>query len=151
MDPGLIFWTGALLPTAGAVGCALAGWRSIRRGDVKRHRRYMNAAIVCIGVFLASYLFKVLFLGKEQLEQWSRGAVNLLWVHETFVLAMIVAGSVARVAARRLAPGSRPAAGADVRKRHRWAGRSAVVLSFFALATAAVVLVGMYQRSGGSP
>ncbi len=149
MDPKLIFWTGALLPTTGAVGCALVGWRAIRQGAVERHRRYMNAAIVCIAAFLLSYIFKVLFLGKEDFELWSAGELTLLRIHETFVLAMIVAGTVARVVARRLSPGRRPVAGPDVRKRHRWAGRSAVVLSLFALATAAMVLAGMYQR--GAP
>ncbi|MCX2818877.1 DUF420 domain-containing protein [Haladaptatus sp. F3-133] len=39
--------------------CILAGWRWIRRGEVKKHRTAMVSAVSLIIVFLVIYLFKI--------------------------------------------------------------------------------------------
>ena len=144
MDPKLAYWIGVLLNTSVVLGCALLGWREIRRGNVERHRRWMNTAVILIVLFLLSYPLKVIFLGKEQLDTWSPSAVLVLRIHETIVLVMVVAGTAARLLARRLAPGT--GAPPVVRRRHRRAGRTAVVALAFVLLTATWVLAGMYLR-----
>lgn len=149
MDPKLIYWTAAFGIMAAAVVAALAAWYFIRRGDVPRHRFLMNTAIVLVGVFLLSYVAKVLVLGKEDLDAWSREAVFTLYVHETIVLVMIVVGAAARLLARKLWPLPSPGGlETATRRRHRLAGRTAVGAAIFGLLTAAMVLAGMYVRAG---
>lgn len=46
-----------------AIVAIAAGWRSIRRGDVRRHRRAMLAAFLLFGSFLGLYLYKVALTG----------------------------------------------------------------------------------------
>lgn len=143
MDPKLIFWTLALLNTTALVVCGFLGWREIRRGNIERHRRWMHAAMFLVLVFLVSYVFKVVLLGKEDRQLWSSTSITILRIHETLVLVMILAGGAARFVARRF--GS-PKDAKDARKRHRLLGKTAVISSLFALLTAAMVLVGMYMR-----
>ena len=156
MDPKLIFWTAALVNFSLVVACAAAGWWSIRQRHLKRHKRLMHTAAALVGLFLAGYVLKVIFLGKENLELWSRADVWWLRIHETIVLIMLVAGVTARVLARRFRHGGRldpwrSAAGLErARARHRWAGRTAVVASLLACLTAAIVLAGMYARAAAS-
>jgi hypothetical protein len=104
----------------------------------------MTAAVVLVVAFVVSYVFKVVLLGKEELHLWSPASVRVLRVHETVVLVMVAAGGAARFLARRL---MRPATASAARPRHRWAGRTAVVAGLGALATATMVLVGMYLRA----
>lgn len=146
MDPKLFYWCAALANFAAVVAAALTGWRYIRRGDVARHRRWMNAAVALVALFLASYVAKVMVLGREPLETWSPAAVAVLRVHETIVAAMLVTGTAARVLARRLAPGAAFAA-PGLRRRHRWSGRTALLAGVFALVTATMILVGMFLRA----
>jgi uncharacterized membrane protein YozB (DUF420 family) len=146
VDVKLIFWCAALANFAAVVAAALTGWRHVRRGDVARHRRWMNAAAALVALFLASYAAKVIVLGREPLAAWSPAAVVVLRVHETIVAAMLVAGAAARLLARRLAPGAAPAA-PRLRRRHRWSGRTALVAGVFALVTATMILVGMFLRA----
>lgn len=42
-----------------AVAVIAVGWRAIRRGDVRRHRRAMVAGFLLFGTFLALYLYRV--------------------------------------------------------------------------------------------
>ncbi len=42
-----------------AIGTILAGWRSIRRGDVGTHRRLMIASFLLFAAFLLLYLYRV--------------------------------------------------------------------------------------------
>lgn len=144
MDPKLVYWTASLIVMSAAVASALRGWREVRRGRVERHRKWMSAAIALVLAFVVSYVFKVMLLGKEELHLWSPASVTVLKVHETIVLAMVAAGVAARFLARRLMA---PASAAAARGRHRWAGRTAIVAGVFALATASLVLVGMYLRA----
>lgn len=143
MDAKLVYWTAALIVMAAAVGSALQGWREVRRGRVERHRKWMTAAIFLVLAFVVSYVFKVILLGKEELDLWSPAAVTVLRIHETVVLVMVAAGAAARLLARRL---MRPATAGAARARHRRAGRTAIVAGLAALLTATMVLVGMYLR-----
>lgn len=49
----------------GAFVVIAAGWRSIRRGAVRRHRRAMLAGFLLFGTFLALYLYKVALTGPK--------------------------------------------------------------------------------------
>ncbi len=154
VDPRIVFWTGALANMALIVILALRGVRQIRRGEIAAHRRSMLTACVLVALFLGSYLLKRSVLGGEDLSVWSRPALVNLWVHESFVALMLVAGGTALVLGRRLARTRRvtgqahdpPADPARIR-RHRRAGWTAIVASFFGLATACGILAGMLTRS----
>jgi len=155
MDPKVVYWTCALLNMAGVVALALAGVRARRRGDIERHRRCMLAAAALVLLFLLSYPVKLVWLGREEMAQWSSGAVLILRIHETFIFLMLVAGGLAGWRARQLRrtrnatrdPGDPPAP-AGVARWHRRAGWTAVVSALLAFLAAAAVLAGMYQRAG---
>jgi uncharacterized membrane protein YozB (DUF420 family) len=154
MDPKLLFWCVALLDLGVVAGCAVAGVRAIRRGDVRVHRRCMLAASVLVAVFLAAYLLKVALLGKEDRSLWTRLDHTVLYVHESFVAAMLLGGAFALWRASRfrvhlgrsLTLPSRPLPG---RLQHRSAGWIAVVGAALAFATAGGVLAGMFVRASG--
>ena len=93
MDPKVLFWTGALVNMALIVTLALFGVRARRRGDIAQHRRLMLSGAGLVGFFLTSYVFKLTFLGREDMSLWSPYAVWVLRFHETCVLVMLVAGS----------------------------------------------------------
>jgi uncharacterized membrane protein YozB (DUF420 family) len=136
------------------VAFAARGVRAVRAGDVATHRRAMTIAGVLVGAFLGSYVLKRLVLGPEDLAVWSRAARVNLWVHESFVLTMLLAGITALVLGRRLARTRRvtgraedPAPGADALRRHRRFGWLAVACSGLGLVTACGILAGMFARS----
>ena len=52
----------AILNTTSA-GCALLGWRAIKRKAVERHKRFMIAAFVASCLFLTSYLTRIFLFG----------------------------------------------------------------------------------------
>lgn len=52
----------AILNTTSA-GCALLGWRAIKRKAVARHKRFMIAAFVASCLFLTSYLTRMSLFG----------------------------------------------------------------------------------------
>jgi uncharacterized membrane protein YozB (DUF420 family) len=156
LDPTLAYWSWALANFAGVVACAGLGVRGIRRRDVRTHRRYMLASAVLVGLFLLSYVVKVIFLGREDLGLWSAPSRAVLRIHETCIFVMLVAGATAGTRAwrfRRSLPTGLlpPPSEATQRGRlaHRRAGRVAVVASVLALATAALTLASMYARAGG--
>jgi uncharacterized membrane protein YozB (DUF420 family) len=137
------------------VACALAGVREVRAGRVREHQRRMIAAGSLVALFLVSYVFKVLALGREDRSGWSAGELAVLYLHETCVAVMLLAGGYAGVRAWRFraslganAPNPLPAAVAVERLQHRLGGRTAVVAAVFALLTAGAVLAGMYARAG---
>ncbi len=154
LETHLIYWTLALIDLALAVGLALAGWRLARRGEIARHRRLMNLALAAVGVFLASYLGKVLVLGREDLATWTPAAILTLRIHESIVAVMLVAGGGARWLAARhrerflASAGRGPVSPLPALARHRWLGRVAVVSAVLGLLSAGLVLVQMYQRAG---
>jgi uncharacterized membrane protein YozB (DUF420 family) len=160
MDANLLFWSGALLNMALIVGLAVHGVRCVRRGETARHARSMRAAGLLVGLFLVSYVLKLAVLGREDRESWSPAAVNLLRFHELCVLAMLVAGSAALLLGRRLRrsrafsrDAADPVAPPALVRRHRFAGRTALAGALLGVATAALVLAGMYTRAGllGAP
>ena len=153
MDAKVLYWTAALVDLGIVAGAALRGVARIRRGDVAGHRRSMLLAAWLVVAFLVSYVFKVAFLGHEDLSTWSAFYVQTLRLHETCVLAMLLAGAVALTRARRMR-GSRnvthdpadPPAPASTARWHRRAGWTGVVGALAGLATAGIVLSGMYAR-----
>jgi uncharacterized membrane protein YozB (DUF420 family) len=154
MDAKLLFWSGALLNMTVIAGLAVHGVRCARRGEIRRHARSMRAAALLVGLFLVSYVLKLAFLGREDLERWSPTAVWLLRFHELCVLAMLLAGGGALWLSRRLRrsrlftrEAADPAPPAHVVRRHRLAGRTALAGALLGAATAALVLLGMYERS----
>jgi uncharacterized membrane protein YozB (DUF420 family) len=156
MDPKLLYWTAALVNLGAVVACALVGWRRARRRELQAHRRSMLAGAWLVLGFLVSYVLKVLWLGREQLELWDPAYVRVLHVHELFVLLLLLCGSGALVQARRLGlprgPDSRPIGARELARglrAHRWLGRIGIASSIFGLLTAAYVLWGMYERAGG--
>jgi uncharacterized membrane protein YozB (DUF420 family) len=154
MDPKLLYWSLALANMAAVVAFAARGVRAVRAGDVAAHRRAMTLAGVLVATFLGSYVVKRLVLGPENLAVWSQAARVNLWVHESFVLVMLIAGGVAFTLGRRLARTRRvtgraedPAASAAAMRRHRRLGWVAVACSGLGLATACGILAGMFGRS----
>lgn len=156
MDPKLIFWTLALADLGALAALALMGVGFARRGEIARHRRAMRIATLLVVGFLAAYLLKLRFLGREDMSVWSELDVWVLRIHELFVLLMLVAGAIAWSQARRLvktrivthAPDD-PLPGSQTLRLHRFAGRTAVVGAVLAFLSATGVLVGMYARAFG--
>ncbi len=155
MDPTLWFWTLALANMAAVVALAARGVRAIRAGEIAKHRRSMTAAGWLVALFLGSYLMKRFVLGPEDLAVWSAAARINLWVHESFVAAMLIAGVGALVLGGRIARTRRvtgrdgdPAPSPAQLRRHRRFGWSAVVASALGFATACGILAGMFGRAG---
>ena len=153
MDPKLLYWSLALANMAALVGFAAAGIRAVRRGEIARHRRCMTIAAWLVGAFLVSYLVKRVAAGPEELAVWSLAARVNLYVHESFVATMLVAGGTALTLGRRLARTRRvtgregdPLPSAAQLQRHRRFGWVAVIASAFGLLTAYGILAGMFER-----
>jgi uncharacterized membrane protein YozB (DUF420 family) len=92
MDPKLLFWTGALANMWLIVAIACSGIAKVRSGDEVAHQRRMLTAASLVVLFVVAYAIKLIFLGREDLDQWQSWSVTLLRVHEFFVLCMIVGG-----------------------------------------------------------
>jgi uncharacterized membrane protein YozB (DUF420 family) len=113
----------------------------------------MLTASSLVGLFLVSYVVKVIVLGREDRSSWSQESLWTLYVHEACVAAMLVAAVIALTRTRSFGPlrdGEPPAPEAREwgRRVHRRAGRVAVAASALALLSAAAVLAGMYVRGG---
>jgi len=153
-DPHLLFWTGALAVLAAVVASAASGVRAIRRGRLARHRRRMLTASALVAVFLAAYVAKVIVLGHEDRSEWSAADVLVLRIHEVGIAAMLGGGALAGLFAYRF---RHSVAGRDVlpaperklaaRASHRRAGWAALAGGILALATACLMLAGMYARA----
>jgi uncharacterized membrane protein YozB (DUF420 family) len=137
----LVYWSLAGLIFCCMAASGLRGWQLARRGQLAEHGRQMRLAIRLVGVFLATYVVKVLVLGREDLDTWPRAAVITLRVHESFVLLMLVAGAAAWRISRRLEPGE----AGNLAWLHRLCGRTALVAALAALLTASMVLFAMYR------
>jgi hypothetical protein len=158
LDAKLVYWTAAFADLVLVVLCASLGVRRIRRRDARGHRRLMLSAAGLVGLFLLSYLLKVALLGKEDRSAWGPAALVSLYAHESAILVMLVGGAFAATRAlrfRRLLDAfpfdadrrARGDALARARRQHRRAGWAALIGSGLALATAALVLLGMYARA----
>ncbi len=150
IDPKTAYWTCAWINMLGIVGCTIAGVRQIRRKNVISHRRWMLSAAFLTVLFLASYPFKLVFLGREALETWDWISVAVLRFHEVCVVMMLVSGGSAFYLATKhgfIQMFSNPGAVASDRSRlHRRMGRAAMVSAVLGALTAGYVLLGMYQR-----
>jgi uncharacterized membrane protein YozB (DUF420 family) len=157
MNPSLTFWTVALIDLLAIFALVAIGIRSIRRGNLSRHRRCMKTSVILVGCFLASYPVKVLFLGRERLSEWSGQAVVILRIHEFCVFAMVFGGVIALIHTLKMHRNrsqlthlpDEPLASTRILQRHRNAGWTAAIGAGLAFLTAAIVLVGMYGRAGG--
>ena len=154
-DPNVLYWAGALTNFLAVVVFAMLGVRRVRGRDVDTHQRRMLTAASLVGLFLVSYLFKVRFLGREDLDLWSSSRVAVLYIHETCIAVMLLAGITAGVLAwrfRRSLPAGplQPPAASARRGRlwHRRAGWTALVASVLAFVTATFVLAGMISVAG---
>jgi uncharacterized membrane protein YozB (DUF420 family) len=157
MNPNLAFWTAALIDLFAIVTLVAIGIRSIRRGNLSRHRRCMKTSAILVGCFLAIYPIKVLTMGRERLSEWSEQAIGILRIHELCVFTMVVGGMIAVMQTLKMQRNrsqltqlpDAPLASARILRRHRYAGRAAAIGAGLAFLTAAIVLVGMYARAGG--
>jgi len=141
LDPKLIYWTAALANMVAILCLAVVGVRRVRRREIAGHRRLMLTAAALVGLFLVSYLAKVGWLGREQLELWDARYVWTLRFHETCVLVMVLAGL------RAIWLGAKTGFSDPLRARsHRRAGRTALVAAGLGVTSAAYVLFGMYER-----
>ena len=154
MDANVTFWTGAFVNMAFVVVLMVVAIRSIRAGNVARHKRAMLAAMGLIVLFLVAYPAKVAMLGREDLSVWSAAARGTLYFHETCVLVMLIAGITAlsrawRLRNTRVVTRNRehPAAPAATLKWHRRAGWAGVMGGVLGFVSAALVLAGMYARA----
>jgi uncharacterized membrane protein YozB (DUF420 family) len=155
MDPRLAYWSFALAVMAGVVAFAFTGVRAVRHGNVTRHRRCMLSAAALVGVFVLSYVVKLLVLGREDRSGWGATSIWVLRIHELCVFAMLLAGGRAGAKALRLRltrnatgrPEDAPAP-APLAQAHRRAGRLAVAAAALGFALATLVLAGMYRRAG---
>jgi uncharacterized membrane protein YozB (DUF420 family) len=153
IDPALAYWTAAFANLSLIVALAIAGVRRIRRRLGRGHRRMMLTAVPLVGLFLVSYVVKVIVLGREDRSAWSQASLWTLYLHEACVATMLAAATVALTRARSFGPlqdGEPPAPEAPARRRrvHRRAGWLAVGASALALLCAAALLAGMYARAG---
>ena len=155
MDPKLVFWTAATLNMALLWGFAAFGVRRVRAGATASHRRAMLVSAGLVVAFVASYGFKLLLLGREDLSLWSPAAVWTLRFHELCVFTMLVSGGLALrrglalARTRALDPDQtapEPLPG-DL-SRHRRTGRIAVIAGGLGLLSACAVLRSMYERAG---
>ena len=156
LNANLAYWSGALANLCVIVTCASIGVRCIRRGEVRSHKRMMLTASTLVGFFLVSYVVKVMLLGKEDVGEWEPLDRKVLYAHELFVASMLVAGAYAGRRAWRfrktLGSGPLPPASAATRRdrsQHRIAGWVAIGGSVLGLATAVLVLAGMFKRAAG--
>ena len=155
MDPKILFWAAALLNLGVLCGFGLLGVRYARRGEIARHRQNMKVASLLILGFLAAYVLKVVFLGREDQSVWSSLDVWVLRIHELFVVFMLVGGSIAWRQGRKL-EGTRivtrdpadPVPDPKVLQTHRRAGWTAVLGGVLAFFMAIGVLAGMIARAG---
>jgi thiosulfate reductase cytochrome b subunit len=154
MNPGLYFWTAALVNLAIVCATAILGVRCARRGEIARHRQAMKIASWLVVAFLLSYVLKVLVIGREDMSVWSSFDVWVLRFHELFVMSMLAAGSAAWIQSRKLV-GTRivtrdpkdPEPDPKALRWHRRAGWGALLAALLGFALAIGVLAGMFQRA----
>jgi uncharacterized membrane protein YozB (DUF420 family) len=152
MDPKLLFWTGALVNMWLIVAIACSGIAKVRSGDEGCHQRRMLSAGSLVVLFVLAYGLKLLFLGREDLDQWQEWAVILLRIHEVFVFGMIVGGTRAAslMCKVRKLEAQTPEDGAIqvLRVTHGKTGKFTFVSCLGAAITASGVLLSMFLRMG---
>lgn len=154
MDAKVVYWTGAWLNFSLLLAFVVVGIRRVRAAQVAGHRRAMIISSGLVVLFLLSYVVKLAVLGREDLSLWVPRDVTLLRLHESCVLLMVLAGSLALILARRMRSTRSvtrdvgdPVTAPGLLRLHRLAGRTAAVGALFGWLTAALVLIGMWSRS----
>lgn len=154
LNANIVFWTGALINMMAVVALMVFAVRSVRAGEVARHKRAMLTAMGLIGGFLVAYPIKVVVLGREDLSVWSDLSVRTLYFHETCVATMLLAGGFALSRAWRLRntrvvtrSSADPIALETTLNWHRRAGWTGVAAATLGFLSAAAVLAGMYARA----
>jgi hypothetical protein len=116
----------------------------------------MKIASLLVVVFLASYLVKVQFLGREDMSAWTTLDLWVLRIHELFVMQMLLGGGLAWIQGRKLRTTrlvthdpNDPVADSKTLQIHRLAGRTGVIGSILAFVMALGILAGMYGRAFG--
>lgn len=152
MTPKLLFWLYAFLLTCTIMVAATKGIASARRGAYDQHRIWMNRAGSLIVAFVLSYVLKVIFLGKEDLDTWANVYVVILRIHESFIGLMLICGGYARLLARKFQHTINDHPLNDrwqrMRRRHAILGKISVAAAAAALLTASGLIIGMLQRAG---
>ena len=153
MDPKVIYWTFAFINMGLVVGAAFYGMAQLRAGKPSRHRRMMIVATCLVLGFLASYGFKLFFLGREDLGVWSNTAIWVLRFHETCVLSMVICGGLGLRWGRQLREtrsfsldSADPLPNSAVVLKHHRAGQVALAGACLGFVSAGFVLAGMFAR-----
>jgi uncharacterized membrane protein YozB (DUF420 family) len=156
MDPKLFFWTAAIVDLGAVCLIAILGVRYARRGEIARHKRSMKIASLLVVAFLASYLLKSQFLGREDMSAWTPLDLWVLRIHELFVMQMLIGGVLAWIHGRKLLKTrlvthdpEDPVPDPKTLQIHRIAGRTGVIGSVLAFLMALGILAGMFVRALG--
>jgi uncharacterized membrane protein YozB (DUF420 family) len=151
MSWNLIFWFYAYGLTMLALLLAFLGISAVRKGNIKRHHQFLNFACNLIVFFVISYVFKMIFLGREDKSDWGMYYKTVLYIHEALIATMLITGIRGRWLAFKfrdtLYQGEVTEAQAKMRRQHRLMGKWCVYSATFALITASVILYGMVQRA----
>lgn len=152
MTWNLIFWFYAYGLTFVALFLAYTGVAAVRKGDLARHRALLNMACSLIIFFVISYVFKMVFLGREDKSEWDVIYKIVLYIHEALIATMLVTGAWARWLAFKfrdsLFAQQLPTEHEAMRQKHRTLGLWCIYSATLALLTASVILYGMVQRGG---
>ena len=148
MTANLMYWLFAYVLTLVAFLIGLNGVSHIRRGDWQAHRKRMVASCNLILFFVASYVVKVLVLGREDKSDWSTFYLVVLYIHESFIACMLIFGVLARIRAAKLQLKTPDGSDAIVRKKHGNAGKMCLLFCALGILTATVVVFGMFERAG---
>lgn len=150
MNSNLIFWFYAYAVTVCALVFAFRGVGRAKKGQLEAHRKDMIRACNLIILFVLSYVFKVLFLGREDKSSWESTYLWILYIHEALIGLMLVTGVWARILAAKLATTLTDPNPSDMiltlRRKHAKIGRTCIIAAVCALFTAAIILYGMWQR-----
>ena len=151
MTYNLAFWVYAYGLMTVAMILAFRAVTKIRKGDMRGHMRLMILANRLILFFVLSYLFKMIFLGREQKSDWSQFRLIVLYIHESLIGLMLISACYTRFLAHRFRERmfETPVSEADsaLRRRHKRAGKWTLLFAVCALFTASMVLYGMFTHS----
>lgn len=79
--------------TSAMIGCALTGWRFVKRKDVARHRRWMLVACACGAAFLVSFVTRIVLFGFTEFVTTSKVAraahLVLFAIHDGIAVATL--------------------------------------------------------------
>ena len=146
MNYNLAFWLYAYVLMMVVVYVAFKGVGHIKRGEQEAHMKKMVFACNILIFFVVSYVVKILVLGREDKVGWQTMDLVVLYVHETCIFIMLLAGTYARIQAARFKDRPVSEIPAAARKKHARSGKVAITAATLALFTASFVLYGMWRR-----